>query len=190
VSELIYTATNTYLANEEQARRHYAQLTFNTAGECVSLNPESPTLLEDLLAVGYAVYVEPEPVPPTPEQIISELVQAAQDLLDTVARSRNYDGILSLCSYATSKHIKFGPEGIAGVVWRDAVWAKGYDVMAEVQAGQRGIPTTLEFLALMPLMTWPDVMVTAITDGVITEEEDMTFAGVLWNNLKSFFSAI
>ena len=34
--------------------------------------------------------------------------------------------------------------------WRSAVWAKGYEILAQVQAGERGIPTEVELLAELP----------------------------------------
>ena len=86
---------------------------------------------------------------------LAELTQALQDYLDTTARSRNYDGILSLCSYASSSNLKFGPEGLAGVIWRDTVWAYGYQVMDDCSKGLRPIPTPSELVAGAPIMVWP-----------------------------------
>lgn len=34
--------------------------------------------------------------------------------------------------------------------WRSAVWAKGYEILAQVQAGERGIPTEVELIAELP----------------------------------------
>lgn len=97
----------------------------------------------------------PPSPPPSPEQIIAALTAAVQKHLDITARTRNYDGILSLCSYAASTHPKFGPEGRAGVAWRDAVWASCYAIMADVQAGTRAVPSETELLAELPAMVWP-----------------------------------
>lgn len=105
--------------------------------------------------VGGVVAVKPPPPPPTPEQIIAALTNAVQRHLDSTARTRNYDGILSLCSYAASANPKFGPEGLAGVAWRDAVWAACYAILADVQGGQRAVPTADELLAELPAMVWP-----------------------------------
>lgn len=103
-----------------------------------------------------APYVPPMIPDPTPEETLATMRQAIQDHLDTKSKERLYDGILSLCTYATSTNPKFAAEGQAGVVWRDACWAKGYEIVAEVQAGTREIPTVDELLAELPVFVWPD----------------------------------
>lgn len=97
----------------------------------------------------------------------ADLTTTIQQHLDTVAQSRNYDGILSLCTYVTSTDPIFAAEGAEGVIWRDACWRKGYEVMAaviagtwkertpeEVEAGFFPIPTAAELLAEMPVIGW------------------------------------
>ena len=101
--------------------------------------------------------LEPSPVPePTEEEILADLTFAVQRHLDSIARKRRYDGILSLCSYSTSTDSKFSAEGKAGIVWRDGAWSKCYAIMADVQAGKRPIPTEEELLAELPTFAWPD----------------------------------
>ena len=97
----------------------------------------------------------PEPPPPTEEEVIEALSAAVQRHLDATARTRNYDGILSLCSYATSTDPTFATEGQAGVLWRDACWRRCYEVMAEVKAGVQPVPTAEELIASLPAMVWP-----------------------------------
>lgn len=84
----------------------------------------------------------------------AELINAVQAKLDEVAQSRGYDGILSLCSYATSSDTTFAAEGQAGVAWRDAVWRHCYNLLAEVQAGTKPVPTVEELVAGLPTITW------------------------------------
>lgn len=100
-----------------------------------------------------APYIPPAP---TPEEIVETMRQAVQAHLDAKPQERLYDGILSLCTYATSTNPKFAAEGQAGVEWRDACWAKGYEIMNAVLAGNREIPTVEELLAELPVFVWPD----------------------------------
>ena len=91
----------------------------------------------------------------TEDQLIDRLTGAVQAYMDSVAQQRNYDTILSLCTYATSTVPRFQAEGQAGVVWRDACWQLGYDLIAQVRAGEAPIPTEAELLAMLPPMQWP-----------------------------------
>lgn len=99
-----------------------------------------------------------------PQEVIDQAIAEAQlagftaDVqrhLDTTARARGYDGILSLCSYAASDQLRFGAEGKAGVAWRDAVWAACYEIVDAVRAGQRPVPTLAELIAELPAIDWP-----------------------------------
>jgi hypothetical protein len=102
------------------------------------------------------VFSKPAVPEPTPEQIQAELTNAVQRHLDSTARTRDYDGILSLASYAPSTVPKFAAEGLAGVAWRDAVWAYCWGVLADVGNGLRPIPTAAELVAELPAMSWPE----------------------------------
>lgn len=90
------------------------------------------------------------------KRILSILTEAIQEHLDLKPKERLYDGIVSLCTYATSKNPIRAKEGQSGVEWRDACWDKGYEIMAEVKAGERAIPTAEELLTEMPVFIWPD----------------------------------
>jgi len=92
----------------------------------------------------------------TTEEIQTILADAVQAHLDATSQSRAYDGILSLCTYATSPSPKFAAEGQAGVEWRDACWAKGYEILAECKNGTRPIPMPDELIAELPAMAWPE----------------------------------
>ena len=90
------------------------------------------------------------------EKIIAEFTARVQARLDTFAKTRGYDGILSACSYATSTNPRFAAEGQYCVEARDATWAKCYEVLAAVEAGSRPMPTLDELLAELPVLTWPN----------------------------------
>lgn len=95
-------------------------------------------------------------VPWSEEEVQAALTDAIQQHLDETARTHAYDGILSLCTYASSPNPKFAAEGQAGVDWRDACWTKGYEILAECQAGTRAVPTREELVAELPMMVWPE----------------------------------
>lgn len=96
-----------------------------------------------------------DPPPPTPEQIIAQYTAGVQQHLDTFARTRNYDDILSAATYATSQVPKLKVEGQYAVEARDATWAKCYDILAAVEAGSRPMPTPDELIAELPALVWP-----------------------------------
>ncbi len=97
----------------------------------------------------------PEPVPPTTEEIIASYTMEVQRRLDTFARTRNYDGILSACTYVTSSVPKFAAEGQYCVQARDATWNACYTILSDVQAGNRPMPTLNEIMLELPVLAWP-----------------------------------
>jgi hypothetical protein len=98
----------------------------------------------------------PTEITPTPSfaEAAAMLQIVVQDHLDNTARLRGYDSILSLCTYVTSAIPRFKTEGQAGVDWRDACWAKCYEIMAAVQSGKRSWLTSEELLAELPVISW------------------------------------
>jgi hypothetical protein len=93
--------------------------------------------------------------PAQPAPTIAEYTEAVQAHLDARAQERNYDGILSACTYASSSNAKFKAEGQACVDWRDAVWAQCYARLTAVQQGQQAAPTVEGLIASLPALTWP-----------------------------------
>jgi len=88
--------------------------------------------------------------------IESAIITATQLRLDTFAQTRNYMGILSACTYASSTVEKFKTEGQYCVNQRDATWAKLYQMLAEVQAGTRPMPSGYaDIESELPVLVWP-----------------------------------
>ena len=86
-----------------------------------------------------------------------EIVQSTQQKLDDFANTRNYDSILSACTYATSSIPKFAAEGQYCVEARDATWATLYSILADVESGNRPIPSSFQDVELdLPALSWPE----------------------------------
>lgn len=84
------------------------------------------------------------------------ITQATQARLDAFAQTRNYDGILSACTYVNSTNLTFQAEGEYCLQQRDATWAKLYEILAEAEAGARPIPTGYaEIESELPALVWP-----------------------------------
>jgi len=84
------------------------------------------------------------------------IVEQTQQRLDDFARTRNYDGILSLCTYVTSTVPKFQSEGQYGVEARDATYATLYTLLAEIQTDTRPMPSGFaDIEPELPVLEWP-----------------------------------
>lgn len=107
----------------------------------------------------FQVVANPEPEPPTQEEIQKQLSDTVQAALDDFAKTRLYDGIMSACSYANSTDAKFKSEAEYCISLRDTTWRTAYGILDEVKAGSREIPTAEELLAELPVSTaeWPVV---------------------------------
>lgn len=84
------------------------------------------------------------------------IVSATQARLDEFAKTRNYDGILSACTYATSTVPRFQSEGQYCVNARDATWATLYQIFDDVTNGIKPMPSSFaEIEPLLPVLEWP-----------------------------------
>ena len=91
-----------------------------------------------------------DPPPPTAEQIMARLEARVQRWLDEQARALGYDDIKSAVTYAEEPAVpQFQQEGQALRRLRSLAWARCYEILNEVQAGQRSIPTEDELIAEM-----------------------------------------
>ena len=90
------------------------------------------------------------------EEVREAVIVAVQQRLDDFAATKNYSGILSACTYATSTNDIFRPEGQYCVEARDETWAKCYQILTEVQLQLRPIPTGYaDIEAELPVLQWP-----------------------------------
>lgn len=95
--------------------------------------------------------------PPKPkEQLQAEYTAFLQSVLDRTAQQYGYDSIATAVTYADEPSVaKFQQEGLAFRSWRSAFWEKGYAIMAQVEAGERGLPTEQELAEEMPAFSIP-----------------------------------
>lgn len=158
------TETNTYGHNASEVRAAHPRTSIPEGasfGAFEWYDPSSPPPHDPRVQVAVEVTpvagvqqwrIDPAPV----EQVIASVTAAVQQRLDAFARTRNYDSILSACTYATSTVPKFAAEGQHAVNARDASWATCYQIMGAVQAGQRPMPEISDVLAELPPLAWPN----------------------------------
>lgn len=117
-------------------------------GAIIPVDPANRDYAEFLAAVAAdPSCVADEPAPPLTE---TACIAAIQAVLDRHAQAWGYDSIFTGSTYAVSRKPKWRAEGQALADWRDDVWDKGYEIMAEVQAGRRSITSIPDLLALLP----------------------------------------
>lgn len=90
------------------------------------------------------------------EQIKAALTEAVQAHLDATAQSYGYDSIYTAVTYADEPAVEsFQKEGQALRAWRSLVWVACHQVLADVMAGKRGVPSSAELIAELPAFTMP-----------------------------------
>ena len=90
------------------------------------------------------------------QRLQNEIVEATQQRLDDFAKTKNYDGILSACTYATSTNAVFQAEGQRAVELRDATWQALYNVLGQVATQGRVVNGYADVEADLPELTWPN----------------------------------
>lgn len=88
------------------------------------------------------------------EGLLNKFTSIVQAYMDSTAQTRGYDNIHTACSYVDDPDPIFATEGSACKQWRSRVWRKCYDILAEVKAGTRAIPTAEELIAELPKLEW------------------------------------
>jgi hypothetical protein len=91
--------------------------------------------------------------PPTLTQ--SDYEAAIDRNLANVAAERGYKSEASILSYLNSSNAAWAEEAKAYTLWRDAVWAAAYAVLADVQSGHIKAPSPNELLSNLPAISWP-----------------------------------
>ena len=138
------------MTTKEMAQKNYNRGLWSIEMLVKLVNKGKLTSSEYEEIVGSA-YIE---APLTEEQIQAHLTQVVQNYMDTTVQTKGYDNIHTACTYANSTDETFKAEGTACVVWRDAVWRKCYDILAEVKAGTRAVPTAEELISKKKKQKW------------------------------------
>jgi len=86
--------------------------------------------------------------------IQARLTGALNDHLNAVATQRSYDDRFT-CSLRAGYQGPFQEEGKAFAAWMDECNMTAYQMMAEVKAGNRSVPTEAELIAALPVIEWP-----------------------------------
>ena len=88
-------------------------------------------------------------------QIKTSIVQQTQQRLDDFANTKNYDGIMSCCTYASSTNQQFISEAEYCISARDATWTTLYQILSDVENNIRPIPSSFtEIEPELPVLEW------------------------------------
>lgn len=91
----------------------------------------------------------------TAEEIQKRLTDGVQNWMDSKVQERNYDNVHTCVgTYLYSPIEKFRLEAEAVRDWVSYVWAKCYEILAQVEAGARAIPTLEEVIVELPELKW------------------------------------
>lgn len=134
-------------------------ITFGPGGSCQLIdrsNGQGPQIVE---------WTDPRPQPtqaeidaaiPMAEQaaLVAQYEQALTEHLDAKARERRYDSRIT-CALRAGFPGPFHAEGTAFAQWMDNCNSYAYQVLADVQAGNRTLPSVEAFIAELPDLIWP-----------------------------------
>lgn len=87
-------------------------------------------------------------------KIKNRLLNVVDAYMDNTVRQRGYDNIAKCVTYEGDEDEVFNAEGTAAKKWRSKVYRTCYNILADVEAGKRAIPTKDELLAELPVLVW------------------------------------
>ena len=90
------------------------------------------------------------------EQRFKDIQTAVQLVLDGKAKEKNYDNGFALAGYALSTNDTFRSEAAKFIAWRDAVWARCYQILDAYKAGEIEMPSVENVIAVLPELEWDD----------------------------------
>lgn len=142
-----------------ELRSIYPNMSIPDGADCTKLG--YGTLIETLAPSQEGYYAaEKEPInnvqqwellPYSTEEIKQSYTDAIQNHMDAKAQEKNYDNIVSACSYAGYDN-PFRAEGEAYGMWRASCWKYAYEQLALILGGSIEIPTVEAFIQELPLL--------------------------------------
>jgi hypothetical protein len=90
------------------------------------------------------------------QSLMLHFEQLLDNHINIIAQAKGYDNRITASLRAAATDSPWYAEGVAFVTWMDSCYAQCYVIQAEIESGQRTIPTDDEFLAEMPEMVWPE----------------------------------
>lgn len=109
---------------------------------------------EEVVGAERRITSAPRPIEQIFAMVESDYTARLEQHYDAVARQRRYDNRIT-CALRAGYAGPFQSEGQAFAQWMDACNAQGYEIMAEVAAGERELPTFEDVMAELPAMVWP-----------------------------------
>lgn len=97
----------------------------------------------------------------TYDEIKDLILQTIDEMLNSGARARGYENILTCVSYRGEAPLAdlyaetFRQEGNAAYEWRSSVYSYCYAQLALIETGKRAVPTIEELKSEMPSANWP-----------------------------------
>ena len=91
----------------------------------------------------------------TAEEIQKRLTDGVQNWMDNIVQERNYDNVHTCVGtylYSPIEKVRLEAEAVRD--WVSYVWATCYEILAQVEAGERDIPTLEEVIAELPVLVW------------------------------------
>lgn len=134
----------------------------DTPGDAVAITTETYQALMEGQSRGMVIAPDESGLPVLVEKVLSQedliasYVGAVQTRLDTFAKGRGYDGIMSATTYVSSTVPRFVSDANSAIVARDTTWQKCYEVLGEVTSGARPAPSVEELLSELPELVWGD----------------------------------
>ena len=94
-------------------------------------------------------------VPPIVLPPCEDYIAALDDLYNKTAQEKRFDSRFT-CALRAGYPSAYQAQGLAFATWMDDCNVFGYGLMQQVENGEAPQPTIAEFLAMLPVLVWPE----------------------------------